>query len=56
VQVISDCIFIALALLPDLFQIQPVLKELVPGLFFEDAEPAGAEEDVDIIRAIGEGR
>jgi hypothetical protein len=45
VQEITDRLYVVLAFLSDILQIERVLKEFIPGLIFDDPDPVGAIDD-----------
>ena|SRR5215475_11377730 len=45
----TETTLVALTVAGDLFRIKVVLKEFVPRVFFDDADPVGAEDDVEAL-------
>src|SRR5262245_562370 len=53
---IVDRVSVVLAVTPDLFRVEIVLEEFVPRIFLDDADPVGAEDDLEAIGAEADGR
>jgi hypothetical protein len=47
---------VVLTVTPDILQVELVLEEFVPRIFLDDADPVGAEDDLEAIGAEADGR